>query len=299
MKIHNPEFPFVPSGLLADYTLPDLLPIPQAPVHLDLGTGLGHFIDEMANREPNINWVGLEYNGEILRRAVKRVQRAGHKNTLLFFREGRPFLLESVPPESLDHIWINFPDPWPKKKHIERRHTHPWMMELLLSRLRVGGELHLATDVSYYLEDTSAWFEIISEAVPAPNSLWRRAVLPVETKYERKWRKYGRPLYYGDWRKLTAFGSALHPFEWQPAPSEFKVTQLPKEKRWTIEDGRYLLTLLAPRDESSTKKSRVYFVDRQTGISTLGWIDTPCSGEVQLKGSWTPWKLRLWRIAFG
>lgn len=288
--INNPDAPFVPSTLLAQYSLPDLLPLPGAPVHLDLGTGLGHFLVDMARQYPQANWVGLEYDGWVVKNATRRVKKALLTNTLLFVREGRPFLLESVPPAGLDHLWINFPDPWPKTRHAERRHTHPWTLNLLVSRLRLGGELHLATDVPDYLAAMTEQAGRIGALAPATDSPWQRESLGIQTKYERKWRGQGRPLYYADWRKVEETASTAYPFAPQAAPP-LRFLQLPPAGSWLDEtDNRYQLNvLLSPKYPSV---ARLYFIDRLTGISTFGEV-TAGEGEVQLRGAWTPWKIRL------
>jgi tRNA (guanine-N(7)-)-methyltransferase len=291
MACFNPEIHFVPTTILADHPLLELLPLPDGPVHLDLGTGLGHFLDEMARREAQVNWIGLECEGKILKRAVRRIRRAGHPNTLLFAMEARPFLLESVAPESLDHIWLNFPDPWPKKKHAPRRHTHPWTLGLLVSRLRVGGELHLATDVEDYLEEMVGGLEALEEMTGTTDTPWQRSTLGVETKYERKWKQHGRPIFYGDWRKQRAGSTDQYPFEWQ-APPDLQFNRLPEAGVWG--DERYCLKVFLYRRGKSSKVG-FWLIDRQTGISTPGTIDEK-NGGVQLKGAWTPWKIHWLKI---
>jgi len=280
--------PFIPNIALAEYALPDLLPLPGQPIHIDLGTGLGHFLEVMAQREASVNWIGLENDGPILKRAVRRVRRAGCDNARLFVIDARPFLLESVPPESLDHIWINFPDPWPKKKHAPRRHTNPWMLGLMLSRLKLGGELHLASDVPVYLDEMLTGLAKIEGVEPAANTLWRRETVGVQTKYERKWLRQGKAIYYGDWRKTQPLALPDYPFERQPPP-DFFFARLPAPGFYG--EGRYTLKMLTPR-KASSQQGDFYFIDRQTGITTPGTIDIQ-AGVVQLRGAWTPWKTTL------
>ncbi len=284
------EAPFIPAAALADFSLPELLPRPGAPIHLDLGTGLGHFLEAMARRHPDANWIGLEIDGAILKRAVRRIRRAGCDNVLLLSLEARAFLLESVPPGALAHIWLNFPDPWPKKKHARRRHAHPWMLGLLVSRLQVGGELHLATDVPAYMAEMTAGLKAIEAMLPVSDTPWRRESLGVETKYERKWRQQGRPLHYADWRKTSFDAPTAYPFERQPNP-RFRIAALPP--RGFYGQGRYGLKVFAPR-RSTPHQTGFVLVDRQTGIATPGLMDT-ATGNIRLNGVWTPWKIALFR----
>lgn len=282
------ERPFCPGHRLGEHPLPGLLPLPDRPAHLDLGAGLGHFLETMAAREPQVNWVGLECDGPILRRAARRVRRAGAGNTLLFALGARPFLLEGVPPEGLDHIWINFPDPWPKKKHAPRRHAHPWMLGLLASRLRVGGELHLATDVASFAAQMTANLAQLPAMTPAPHSPWRRESLGVQTKYERKWQRLERPIHYADWRKTRPTPLDHYPFEWQPDP-RLQCSRLPGKQFRS--QGQYAVKIFAPHRRAPLRAG-VVLIDRQTGITTAGVIDAQAQ-TVQLNGAWTPWKIDL------
>ena len=286
--MNHTALPFLPNTVLAEYALPDLLPLPKQPIHIDLGTGLGHFLEEMAQRAPNANWIGLESDGPILKRAVRRVRRASCNNARLFVMDARPFLLESVPPESLDHIWINFPDPWPKKKHASRRHTNPWMVGLMLSRLKPGGELHLATDVPGYLDEMRAGLAKFEGVKLAANTLWRRETLGVQTKYERKWLRQGKAITYADWRKTQPLALPDYPFDRQKPP-DLPVFRLPPPGFYG--EGRYALKILTAR-KTSSHLADFYFIDRQTGITTPGTINAQ-AGLIQLRGAWTSWKIKL------
>ena len=286
--MNHTVLPFIPNTTLAEHALPDLLPLPNAPVHIDLGTGLGHFLEEMAQRAPKANWIGLESEGAILKRAVRRARRAGCHNARLFVMDARPFLLESVPPESLAHIWINFPDPWPKKKHASRRHTTPWMLGLMLSRLTPGGELHLATDVPAYLDEMRAGLKEFNGVKPAANTPWRRETLGAQTKYQRKWLRQGKTIYYADWRKTAPIALPDYPFDRRPPP-ELSLSRLPHPGFYGKD--RYALKILTPR-KASPHRADFYFIDRQTGITTPGTMDAQ-TGCVQLRGAWTSWKVKL------
>lgn len=281
----------LPLSRLARQPLAELLPRPGAPIHLDLGTGLGHFLADMAGRYPEQNWIGVELERPIARRAARRIDRSGHDNALLLSVDGRLFLQEAVPSDALDHIWINFPDPWPKDRHAARRHSHPPMLALLLDRLALDGELHLATDVPAYLDEFRERIEATGSVAPAPESAWARSGLDVETKYERKWQRGGKPLHYADWRKVDGGGSAaaeVVPYQ-RIDPPALSFTTPPAPG--THSDGRRLAKVFRPRRDDPDRV-RVLFIDRETGTSSSAWIDVP-SGTVEMQGVWTPWKRDL------
>lgn len=278
--------PFVASETLSTESLMTILPLPDAPIHLDIGTGLGHFLADLAARHPVLNWVGLEYDGKIIRRAIRRVRRQAPGNARLLAMHARPFLLESVPPNTLAHIWLNFPDPWHKKRHAEKRHTNPWMLGLMVSRLRIGGEIHLATDVPAFFEAMTAGLADISAVEKVADTPWRRETLGVQTKYERKWTGQGKPLFFADWRKTAE--STPYPFDRQPDP-QFSVPKLPPPGKFG--SGRYTAKVF-PARKQNPQQAGFYLIDHQLGLSTPGYFDAGAQ-IVRLKGAWTPWKIEL------
>lgn len=280
------KLPFLPSEAFNRGHLLYYLPLPDAPVHLDIGTGLGHFLEEMAQHEPGVNWIGLEFDGYALKRALRRIKRAVPENTRLLALKARPFLLEGVPPASLDHIWLNFPDPWPKKQHANRRHTSPWMLGLMASRLKSEGELHLATDVPLYMETMTHRMHDCAGMTAVTETVWRRETLGVQTKYERKWLRQGKPLFYGDWRKTGQ--SKEYSFEWQPAPV-VTLKRLPSAGE--VGEGRFTAKIFPP-GKNAPHQAGFYLIDHMQNISTPGYFDIT-SETISIKGAWTPWKIEL------
>ena len=151
--------------------------------------------------------------------------------------------------------------------------------------------LHLATDVLLYMEAMAEGMDAMSEFSFVTESRWRREDLNVQTKYERKWLGQGKPIFYGDWQKIRA-GKAV-PFERQPAPI-INVSRLP-EARW-YGAGRHQAKVFPPR-QNATEQCGFYLIDRETGISTPGIIDTQTK-QIRLKGAWTPWKIKLMTAIF-
>jgi tRNA (guanine-N7-)-methyltransferase len=116
-----------------------------APLHVELGVGKGTFISELATQEPGINFVGIEAQPEVLYQAAKRVTARAVPNVrLLHFDAGG--ITDIFSPAEVRRLYINFCDPWPKKRHAKRRLT----CGLFLARYRIimspGGELFFKTD---------------------------------------------------------------------------------------------------------------------------------------------------------
>ena len=116
-----------------------------APLHVELGTGKGKFISEMAERHPEINFVGIESQQDVLYYVAKKVREKNLTNVrLLVFDINH--LLESFAPGEIDRLYINFCDPWPKARHAKRRLTHVSFLEKYRRLLAPKGQLFFKTD---------------------------------------------------------------------------------------------------------------------------------------------------------
>src|SRR5512137_837050 len=114
------------------------------PVHMEIGSGKGTFLVAQARAQPDVNFLGIEWARKFYRHAVDRIGRWGLGNVRIIRTDAATFLREFVPPESVDCFHIYFPDPWPKKRHHKRRLLQALNMEVLIRRLKPGGELRIA-----------------------------------------------------------------------------------------------------------------------------------------------------------
>ena len=182
----------------------------HVPLHLEIGFGDGRFTVRRALDEPDAHYVGLEISSASVQRARARVAREGAGNVRLL-KVGANFALRNLfGPGTLTSIVVNFPDPWPKAKHVENRLLRRSFFELAATRLRVGGEIRLATDHPEYLgfardQARCSGFFALHDAEPPP------AV--TETKYALKWRAQGKPLHYQIFRKAGAPSQAFPALE--------------------------------------------------------------------------------------
>ena len=116
-----------------------------APLHVELGTGKGKFISEMAERHPEINFVGIESQQDVLYYVAQKVREKKLTNVrLLVFDVAH--LVEIFAPNEIDRLYINFCDPWPKVRHAKRRLTHGNFLDKYAIVLTGGGELFFKTD---------------------------------------------------------------------------------------------------------------------------------------------------------
>lgn len=113
-------------------------------IYLELGMGKGQFIKAMANRNLQINFLGMEFREEIVHRAVGKVDE-GIKN-VAFIWANVENISEYFAPGEIARIYLNFSDPWPKKRHEKRRLTHNNFLKKYKAILAPGGEIHFKTD---------------------------------------------------------------------------------------------------------------------------------------------------------
>jgi len=206
--------------LLLDVTLPrvafpfeqaatprDAFSSPVKAVWLEVGFGGGEHALAQAASHPDAGLIACEVfeNGicSLLSRLVPEGEDAHGKmpENLRLWTDDARVLLRALPGESLEKIFLLFPDPWPKARHAKRRFVHPEQLALLARVLRPGAEWRVATDDPTY----QAWVADVMSAqtlFDAPPPASRRPADWPPTRYETKALRAGRtPLYWSFTRK--------------------------------------------------------------------------------------------------
>lgn len=180
----------------------------HAPLEVELGFGRPHFIFERAEEAPDVNIVGIEWkarhvtmaNQKKIRRQVSNLC-AVHGNAWLLFGG---FFQD----ETLDAIYLNFPDPWWKSKHRKRRIVSDTFARLLASKLKPGAYILIQTDVASMLEE---YLERL-EAEPSlqnpygPGRLCADKPTVARSHREKKCRQAQIPIFRGLVRKTGEAG---------------------------------------------------------------------------------------------
>ncbi len=169
----------------------------SAPLYVELGTGKGSFISQIAAREPDHNFIGVEAQQDVLYRAAQRVREAELQNVRLLVFDIHA-LEDIFAPGEVDGFFINFCDPWPKARHAKRRLTYRAFLEKYRRILRPGGLLVFKTDnpglFAFSLEEFSTAglkVEDISydlHAEKRPDN--------IETEYEKKFSGFGEKIHH-------------------------------------------------------------------------------------------------------
>lgn len=93
------------------------------PIHIEVGMGKGKFILELARRNPNINYIGVEKYSSVLVRAIEKRQEETEMENLYFLRMDAEEICNFFEKDEISQIYLNFSDPWPKDRHAKRRLT--------------------------------------------------------------------------------------------------------------------------------------------------------------------------------
>lgn len=175
----------------------------QNPLNVDLGCGYGHFLLAMAQNEPGANFIGIEVYAKGIQRANQKIQTQQLPNVRLLQMNALAAFSTGFCANQLDAIYINFPDPWPKRRHARRRMLQPELIKLLHDRLVVGGRIVVATDLeSYALDMLQLLLAQPGLQSRIPEGICNELADRVPTLYEEKFRRQGLPIYYTIMQKL-------------------------------------------------------------------------------------------------
>jgi len=122
------------------------------PIHLEYCSGNGEWIADKALENPDINWIGVEIKFERVRQLFSKRHNREIDNLLIVCGEAHTFTREYLPDGSLDAIYINFPDPWPKGRHAKHRLVSPAFAKEVSRALKKDGTATLVTDDKPYFE---------------------------------------------------------------------------------------------------------------------------------------------------
>ncbi len=120
------------------------------PLHLEIGSGKGEFLSQYAPLHPEWNFLGLEAADKRIRNILKKINPERHPNVRLVRMMVDEKISELLPRESVACVYIQHPDPWPKRRHHKRRLFQPDFLEALAEVMKPGAELHIATDHKEY-----------------------------------------------------------------------------------------------------------------------------------------------------
>lgn len=166
------------------------------PIHIEIGMGKGQFIMELARRNPDINYIGIEKFSSVLIRAIEKRPEL-ESNNLFFIRMDAETINEVFEEGEVAQIYLNFSDPWPKDRHAKRRLTSRQFLERYDHILAKEGQVIFKTDnrllFDFSLEEVkeSKW-NLENYTYDLHNSEYVEG--NVMTEYEAKFSAEGKPI---------------------------------------------------------------------------------------------------------
>ena len=172
------------------------------PVHMEIGCGKGNFASGMAAKNPDVNFVAVERVADVCCIALEKANSRSEKrpgDNLRFIIGDAKELAENVKPHSLDCIYLNFSDPWPKARHAKRRLTYGDTLLKYRQVLKPEGFIAFKTDneglFDFTMEEIERLgFEIKEMSRDLHNS--DLAAKEFTTEYEEKFRGFGKNINY-------------------------------------------------------------------------------------------------------
>ena len=171
----------------------ELMPGCQA-LWVEVGCGKGKFTAETAEANPDVLLIAVERCREAMVVAMEKAKNMGLKN--VFFIDMDVANIEEIFDRGeMDRLFINFPDPWPRKKNAKRRLTHRGFLDKYCRTVREGGEIHFKTDNAPLFEFSVEEFAACGLQV---NNLTRdlhaNGIVGIMTGYEEKFHALGTPI---------------------------------------------------------------------------------------------------------
>ena len=166
------------------------------PIHIEVGMGKGQFIIEMARRNPEVNYIGIEKYSSVLVRAVEKLEDFEQDN-LRLIRMDAENIEEVFDKDEVDRIYLNFSDPWPKDRHAKTRLTSTRFLERYDNILTPEGRVMFKTDnkdlFDFSLEqvEEAGWI-LENHTYDLHHSEYNEG--NVMTEYEEKFSAKGNPI---------------------------------------------------------------------------------------------------------
>ncbi|MEM7402968.1 MAG: tRNA (guanosine(46)-N7)-methyltransferase TrmB [Myxococcota bacterium] len=119
----------------------------HAALDVEIGFGHGNFLIQRARNYPQRNLVGIEYKAYLVRKAMRRKAQQRLHNLHILQGDAHSLIATAFAVGEIHHVFMNFPDPWWKKRHIKRRILTPMFVQLLADKSVATAQIFLQTDV--------------------------------------------------------------------------------------------------------------------------------------------------------
>ncbi len=165
-----------------------------AALWVEVGCGKGKFTAQTAQANPDVLLIAVERCREAMVVAMEKAKAMGLNN--VFFIDMDVAAIEEIfAPGEIDRLFINFPDPWPRKKNAKRRLTHRGFLDKYCRVVRAGGEFHFKTDNAPLFQFSVEEFAACGlEVKNLTRNLHENGIVGIMTGYEEKFHAMGTPI---------------------------------------------------------------------------------------------------------
>ena len=161
---------------------------------VEVGCGKGKFTVETAQANPDVLLIAVERCREAMVVAMEKAKAMELKN-VFFIDMDFAGMEEIFATDEIDRLFINFPDPWPRKKNAKRRLTHRGFLYKYCRTVRPGGEIHFKTDNAPLFEFSVEEFAACGLQVNnLTRDLHKNGIVGIMTGYEEKFHALGTPI---------------------------------------------------------------------------------------------------------
>ena len=176
------------------------------PLKLEIGFGMGNFLIEMAAKEPDSNFIGIDFYHKGIRKIMTRIRNLQLENIRIVYGDIRSKISILCQDGELETVYINFPDPWPKKRHIKRRLIKPEFINQLAQKLDLEGSVYLATDSESYAYEMLNYFnaETLFQNLDDNQGFIKERIDLPKSKYEKNFINAGEKVFYLEYLRLAA-----------------------------------------------------------------------------------------------
>lgn len=171
----------------------------QSPLHLEIGTGYGEFMHDFCQKNPHINFIGMDYRFKRSFHFVKKLQKLSQRN-YLFIRGNAENIAYLFDESEISTLYYFFPDPWPKRRHHKKRLIQkPYLFELY-KIIKPSGHIYIKTDNLEYFNailtvlNHQNYFQVVFQTYDLKNNFPHFFLNAFTTKFESIFIKQKKPI---------------------------------------------------------------------------------------------------------
>jgi tRNA (guanine-N7-)-methyltransferase len=181
------------------------------PVHVEYCSGNGDWIVAKALENPECNWVAVEKRFDRVRKIWAKLKNNQVKNLIIVSGEGLTFTENYLPSQTLEAVYVNFPDPWPKDRHAKHRIIQAPFVKEVARILKDDGKMVLVTDdADYSLQMIDEMEKSLFFEATHPKPYYLSNVDSYGTSwFEKLWKEKGREIRHIKYRRLSSVSTTL------------------------------------------------------------------------------------------